>query len=98
MLKNVSHTAYRLPSQEVASVARHRRQRCASRRAPMGAVEGFYPGRWRYRTTATWPLSFHCGMNPADTSAWRAPRREIGVELDVYPRDPPRSGERRDRG
>src|SRR5229473_5704954 len=27
-----------------------------------------------------------------------APRREIGVELDVYPRDPPRSGERRDRG
>jgi len=27
-----------------------------------------------------------------------APRREIGVELDVYPRDPPWSGERRDRG
>ncbi len=127
-------------------MARHRRQRCASRRAPMGAVEerihrgagsgastdvlrdwrpaprdrrgvGRLPSRsaliWRttrsrtggagaietptpgavpdfipvvgrYRTTATWRLSFHCGMNAADTSAWRgirigcvsAPRRD----------------------
>src|SRR6266851_86543 len=80
-VKECSHTVYRLPSQEVASVARHRRQRCASRRAPMAAVEGFYPGRWRYRTTATWRLSFHCGMNAADTSAWRgpAPRDRRGV-------------------
>src|SRR5712691_4802614 len=80
-VKECSHNVYRLPSQEVASVARHRRQRCASRRAPMGAVEGFYPGRWRYRTTTTWRLSFHCGMNAADTSAWRgpAPRDRRGV-------------------
>src|SRR5207302_3634620 len=38
MLKNVRilcSAAY----QEAASVARHRRQRCASRRAPMGAVD-----------------------------------------------------------
>src|SRR5712671_3474279 len=49
-----------------------------------GAVPGFIPVVGRYRTTATWRLSFHCGMNAADTSAWRgirigcvsAPRRD----------------------
>src|SRR5216684_7335460 len=39
-----------------------------------GAVPDFIPVVWRYRTTATWRLSFHCGMNAADTSAWRGIR------------------------
>ncbi len=49
-----------------------------------GAVPDFIPVVGRYRTTATWRLSFHSGMNAADTSAWRgirigcvsAPRRD----------------------
>src|SRR6266571_9003512 len=61
--------------QEAASVARHRRQRCASRRAPKGAVEE----------------RIHCGAGSgASTDVLReigAPCREIGVELDVYPRE-----------
>src|SRR5216684_3729946 len=36
-----------------------------------GAVPDFIPVVGRYRTTATWRLSFHCGMNAADTSAWQ---------------------------
>src|SRR5712691_9350622 len=39
-----------------------------------GAVPDFIPVVGRYRTTATWRLSFHCGMNAADTSAWRGIR------------------------
>ncbi len=31
----------------------------------------FIPVVGRYRTTATWRLSFHCGMNAADTLAWQ---------------------------
>src|SRR5229473_4663719 len=61
--------------QEAASVARHRRQRCASRRAPKGAVEE----------------RIHRGAGSgASTDVLReigAPCREIGVELDVYPRE-----------
>src|SRR6266702_8792875 len=36
-----------------------------------GAVRDFIPVVGRYRTTATWRLSFHCGMNAADTAAWQ---------------------------
>src|SRR6266702_6830090 len=49
-----------------------------------GAVPDFIPVVGRYRTPATWRLSFHCGMNAAETSACRgirigcvsAPRRD----------------------
>src|SRR5713101_9771790 len=34
-------------------------------------VPDFIPVVGRYRTIATWRLSFHCGMNAADTSAWQ---------------------------
>src|SRR6266481_3409849 len=129
--------------QEAASVARHGGPRCASRRAPKGAVEerihrgagsgastdvlrdwrpaprdrrgvGRQPSRsaliWRttrsraggagaietpmpgavpdfipvvgrYRTIATWRLSFHCGMNAADTSAWQGASTLVGPIL-----------------
>src|SRR6266581_8948340 len=63
-------------SQEAASVARRRHLRCALRRAPKGAVEE----------------RIHRGAGSgASTDVLReigAPCREIGVELDVYPRDP----------
>src|SRR5712691_5627875 len=36
-----------------------------------GAVPDFIPVVGRYRATATWRLSFHSGMNAADTSAWQ---------------------------
>src|SRR6266852_5394469 len=61
--------------QEAASVARHGGPRCASRRAPKGAVEE----------------RIHRGAGSgASTDVLReigAPCREIGVELDVYPRE-----------
>src|SRR5216683_1144699 len=60
--------------QEAASVARHGGPRCASRRAPKGAVEE----------------RIHRGAGSgASTDVLReigAPCREIGVEFDVYPR------------
>src|SRR6266704_1250683 len=167
--------------QEAASVARHRRQRCASRRAPMGAVEErihrgagsgastdvlrdwrpaprdrrgvgrrpsrsaliwrttiadwrrrghrdadarrgarFYPGRWALPhprdmaafiplwnecrrhlelagASVSWRLSFHSGMNAAETSAcrgirilapfiplWNECRRDFGLPGHPY--------------
>src|SRR6266699_412936 len=39
-----------------------------------GAVPDFIPVVGRYRTTATRRHSFHCGMNAADTSAYRGIR------------------------
>ena len=61
--------------QEAASVARHGGPRCASRRAPKGAVKE----------------RIHRGAGSgASTDVLReigAPGRKIGVELDVYPRE-----------
>src|SRR6266567_9079615 len=87
----------RLPSRS-ALIWRTTRSRAGGAGAietPMpGAVPDFIPVVGRYRTTATWRLSFHCGMNAADTSAWRgirigrasAPRRDAFE----YHRDPGR--------
>src|SRR5713101_2240766 len=58
-----------------------------------GAVPDFIPVVGRYRTTATWRLSFHCGMNAADTSAWRGIRigcGHLGLTRFGHHRDPGR--------
>jgi hypothetical protein len=70
------------PDLENDEIAGWRRRGHRDADARRGAI--FYPVVGRYRTTATWRLSFHCGMNAADTSAWRgirigcvsAPRRD----------------------
>src|SRR5216684_6120876 len=44
-----------------------------ARNRGLALIAAPHPVVGRYRTIATWRLSFHCGMNAADTSAWQAP-------------------------
>src|SRR5712691_9483064 len=90
----------RLPSRS-ALIWRTTRSRAGGAGAietPMpGAVPDFIPVVGRYRTTATWRLSFHCGMNAAETSAcrgirilapfiplWNECRRDFGLSGHPY--------------
>src|SRR6266481_7495215 len=74
----------RLPSRS-ALIWRTTRSRAGGAGAietPMpGAVPDFIPVVGRYRTIATWRLSFHCGMNAADTSAWQGASTLVGPIL-----------------
>src|SRR5216684_770695 len=53
-----------------------------ARNRGLALIAAPHPVVGRYRTIATWRLSFHCGMNAADASAWQGwpgPRRQTAL-------------------
>src|SRR6266851_8803644 len=53
-----------------------------ARNRGLALIAAPHPVVGRHRTIATWRLSFHCGMNAADASAWQGwpgPRRQTAL-------------------